>query len=238
MRQYVVGDAIDELASLESGSAKLIHLDDAWARPQRNGEMGVEYDTHALDISFEIIDECWRVLSEDGWLICDADDWFKLKLENYLCEEYENVAETYDGGGYRRTGGVTYLKSDGSVSRGGAGMYLRNGGYHVVFAHKPKASQAYESARQVTHRPNEDYGWNSVKPIEPYERWVDALTESGELVVVPCAGTAPAAIAAERLGREWLAIDVEHGAKEAFERRKNAELGEKQATLGVTDGTV
>lgn len=218
--EYRIGDAISELRSLPNDSARLIHLDDAWARPNRCGGMGVEYPTHDLDSSFEIVDACWQVLESGGWLVADADDWFKLKLENYLCDEYGNVAETYEGGGYRRTGGVTYQRSDGGVDRGGAGMYLRNGGYHVCFAHKGETDHAYESARQIAPRPKRDYGWKSVKPLAPYRAWIESLTEEGDLVVEPCAGTAPASIAAERTGRQWVAVDIKPEAKEAYQKRR------------------
>jgi hypothetical protein len=232
-RGYRIGDAIDELDDLPNGSARLVHLDDAWSRPRRCGGMGVEYPTHELETSFKIVDACWETLEPGGWLIADADDWFKLKLENYLVETYGNVAETYEGGGYRRTGCVTYQRSDGGVDRGGAGMYLRNGGYHVVFAHKSETDHAYESARQIARRPNRDYGWKSLKPLEPYGAWIENLTAEGDLVVEPCAGTAPASIEAERLGREFVAIDVEPEAKTAYERRRKEELGVvEQATLG------
>lgn len=223
--EYVIEGAQDALADLSDGCAKVVHLDDAWQRPKRCGGMGVEYPTHDVEQSFTIVDECWRVLREDGWLIADADDWFKKQLEDYLCEKYGNVAETYEGGGYRRTGGVTYLRSDAGIDRGGAGMYLRNAGYHVVFGTKPDADTAYEGARQVAHRPKEDWGWNNVKPLQPYLAWVDALCEDGDLVVEPCAGTAPASVAAERQGLEWWACDIEPAARDAFERRLSEQAG-------------
>lgn len=231
--EYLLGDALEELRGTPDESARLIHLDDAWSRPGRCSGMGVEYETHELETSFDIIDACWDVLEPGGWIVADGDDWFKLKLENYLTEEYGNVAETYEGGGYRRTGGVTYQRSDGGVDRGGAGMYLRNGGYHVVFAHKGETDHAYESARQIAQRPKRDYGWKSVKPLSPYRAWVESLTEEGDRVVEPCAGTAPACIEAERTGREWLAIDIEPDAKAAYEKRRADALGAvKQHTLG------
>lgn len=223
--RYVVGDALEELRSLPDDFARLVHLDDAWSRPKRCGGMGVQYPTHDVSRSFEIVDACWKTLQPGGWLIADADDWFKLKLENYLCDNYGNVAETYEGGGYRRTGGVVYQRSDGGVDRGGAGMYLRNGGYHVVFAHKGETETAYESARQIARRPTEDYGWKSVKPTLPYRHWIESLTEPGDLVLEPCAGTAPASIEAQRSGREWLAIDIEPEARKAYERRASDEIG-------------
>lgn len=232
--EYIVGDALDELRKMGDKTAKVVHLDDAWSRPQRCGGMGVEYPTHELERSFAIVDECWRILRSDGWLLADADDWFHLKLANYLCEEYGNVAETYEGGGYRRSGTVVYQRSDGGVDKGGAGMYLRNAGYHVVIGTKPEVGHCFEAVRQIAPRPD-DHGWHSAKPLEPYLAWVDALTNEGDLVVEPCAGTAPASIAAERSGADWLAIDIEPEAKHAFRRRLDTACG-PQTTLGEVSG--
>lgn len=232
--EYVVGDALSQLEEMPAESAKVVCLDDAWARPKRGGEFGVTYPTHDFEMTTEIIDACWRVLQSDGWLIADADDWLQPQLVEYLSEEYGNIAEDYDADeGYRRVGGVTYVKSNGEPNCGGAGQYLRNAGYSVVFAHKADAEQAYAAARQVVERQSETYGWGSVKPVLPYQNWLDELCEPGEHVAVPCAGTAPAAIAAERLGLSWTAIDCEPEAREAFERRRDDELQttDEQSTI-------
>lgn len=47
--EYIVGDVFEELRSLPSRSAALVCLDDAWSRPGRQGEFGVEYPTHDLE---------------------------------------------------------------------------------------------------------------------------------------------------------------------------------------------
>ena len=231
-QEYVVGDALEVLAEFE-GEASLIHLDDAWARPHRAGQFGVTYPTHDFDGTKNIIDACYTALQDGGWLIADADDWLLPKLITYLQQEWGNVAESYRGGGYRRTGGVTYLTQDGDPDRSGAGAYLTNGGYPVVFAHKGKTERvSATSARQVTTRQRESYGWGSVKPVEPYREWVNALYKPSGKMVIPCAGTAPAAVAAEQLHAEgeldeyirYTCIDSEPEALEAFRTRRDAEL--------------
>lgn len=40
--EYRIGDALAALESLPAESAQFIHLDDAWARPNRNGAFGGE----------------------------------------------------------------------------------------------------------------------------------------------------------------------------------------------------
>jgi len=106
-----------------------------------------------------------------------------------------------------------------------------------VFAHKgPTDRRSTACARQIARHPRRvegdyPYGRGSVKPVEPYRRWIEGLTEPGERVVEPCAGTGPASIAAASLGREYIAIDIEEEARDAHRRRKSSHLQSEQATL-------
>lgn len=226
MIEYRIGDSLEELDRIENESAAAIFLDDAWARPGRNGALGVEYPTHDFRTTTEIISRCWDVLEPGGWLMADADDWLQPRLVNHLREEWGDVAATYEGGGYRRSGGVTYLTQSGDPHRG-MGEYTTNAGYHVVFAHKGETDRRTSvAARQLAQKPTERFGWGSVKPIDPYRKWIEGLTEPGELVVVPCAGTAPQMIAAEGCDRDAIGIDCEEGAKKAYKKRRESVLKE------------
>jgi hypothetical protein len=236
---YRIGDAVEELRQLDAESAAVVCLDDAWARPHRNGAFGVEYPTHGFDGTVDVLCEARRVLKPGGWLIADADAWLQQKLLEYLPEAWGNAAEDY-GEGYRKPGYVTLVSSDGTPDEGTPGQKLSTGGYPVVFAHKGETKRRTTvSAAQITDRPRENFGWGSIKPVKPYQNWIEGLTDPSERVVVPCAGTAPAAIAAERLGRPWVAIDCEPDAREAFRRRRQHELADDdQQTLPVrADGS-
>jgi len=236
--RYRVGDAADELRQLGKESAAVVCLDDAWARPGRQGAFGVEYPTHDFETTTEIVDASWDALEPGGWLICDADDWLAPRLEAYIREEFGDVTAygDYQGGGYRRRGSVTYVDASGAPDESTAGQYLSNGGYPVIFAHKGDTDRrATASARQLARQPRRvepgyPYGRGSIKPLGPYREWVEALTAPGELVLAPCAGTAPAAIAAEESGREWVAVDIDEDARRAFRERLGA-LGQNQTTL-------
>jgi SAM-dependent methyltransferase len=231
MSEYIVGDAFAELEAMPEASADVVCLDDAWARPRRGGGFGVEYPTHGFEDTAALVDECHRVLKPGGWLIADCDDWLLPKLTTYLIDEWGNAAETYREG-YRKTGRVTLLSSDGSPDRSTPGQYLSTGGYPVVFAHKGETDRrCTASASQLADRPQDRHGWGSVKPTEPYRAWLSGLCEAGQHVVIPCAGTAPAAIAADPLGLEWTAIDCEQEAREAFRRRRESTKEPEQQVL-------
>jgi len=65
--------------------------------------------------------------------------------------------------------------------------------------------------------PTRGLGLGTVKPLAPALGWTQAYVDAGDRVIVPCAGTAPVAIAAEREygdGVDVLAIDVESGGAE------------------------
>lgn len=241
-QRYIVGDALEQLREL-SGRASVIHLDDAWARPHRAGQFGVTYPTHEFEQTKEILDACKEALRPGGWLIADADDWILRHLMEYLQETWGNVAKTYRDGGYRRVGGVTYVTKDGEPDCSTSGAYFANGGYPVVFAHKGETERVTGiSARQLASRQREQFGWGSVKPIDPYYEWLrggyDPANDDG-MLVVPCAGTAPAAIAAEQLYYDgiyetqprYVCIDCEKEALEAFNRRRDAELKRSQPQM-------
>jgi len=86
--------------------------------------------------------------------------------------------------------------------------------------------------------PTRGLGLGTVKPLAPALGWTQAYVDAGDRVIVPCAGTAPVAIAAEREygdGVDVLAIDVESGARNAYERRRADEL-EYQSGLGAFVG--
>lgn len=242
-QRYVIGDALEHLRDL-SGCASVIHLDDAWARPHRAGQFGVTYPTHEIDQTEAILDACREALRPGGWLIADADDWVLPHLIEYLQETWGNVARDYRGGGYRRVGGVTYVTKDREPDCSTSGAYLTNGGYPVVFAHNGETERVTDvSARQLAQKQQEQFDWGSVKPVDPYYEWLRGLYDPADdgMLVIPCAGTAPAAIAAEQLYHDdiydtrprYVCIDCEEEAREAFRRRRDTEL--KQPTSRVSD---
>lgn len=245
-RTYVVGDALDVLDRF-GDEASAIFLDDGWTRPQGVDHLDMNYDAHPFEgeasetdasgvTTTDILDACYDALADGGWLIASAEDyrddhaedWVLPRLVEYLRREWGDVAQNYDGGGFRKVGGVTYLTPDDEPDTDTSGAHLSSGGYPVVFAHKGRSDrESSVSARQIAERPREGYGWNSVKPVSPYQKWVEALVEPGELVLVPCAGTAPAAIATERAfgdDARYVCIDTEEGAYDAFRRRREMQV--------------
>lgn len=212
-QEYRIADVRD----IGGIGAAVAAVDLPWARPKRNG-VHVTYPTFDPEELWGFVDAIYDSLQMGGWAFFDADDWLLPLLTEYIKDTWGNVAETYSGGGYRRTGGVVY------EGHPGAGHYFRNGGYHVIFAHKGETDRTSSvSAFQKHERPNPRSDWGTPKPVPPYRKWVTSVMDAEDLLYVPCAGTAPAAIG---LLRKWgsranfLCVDSEPEAKTAFQSRR------------------
>ena len=66
-------------------------------------------------------------------------------------------------------------------------------------------------------------GYPTQKPLALYERIIKASSDEGDLVLDPFAGCATTCIAAERLGRDWIAIDINQDAKVVVRKRLQQE---------------
>ena len=81
---------------------------------------------------------------------------------------------------------------------------------------------------------SERTGYPTQKPLAVYERIIEASSNEGDLVLDPFAGCATTAVAAERLNRQWVAIDIWKETKDLIVHRMEAE----QRTSAVEQLTV
>ena len=66
-------------------------------------------------------------------------------------------------------------------------------------------------------------GYPTQKPLALYERIIQASSKPGDVILDPFCGCATTPIAAERLGRQWVGIDIWEGAHEMILRRLRSE---------------
>ena len=66
---------------------------------------------------------------------------------------------------------------------------------------------------------SEDYGYRTQKPLALYERIIRASSNEGDIVLDPFVGCATTVVAAERLGRRWIGMDLWDGAYKAVVQR-------------------
>ena len=65
----------------------------------------------------------------------------------------------------------------------------------------------------------ENTGYPTQKPLALYERMIKASSNEGDIVLDPFAGCATTCVAAERLGRQWIGIDINEEARQVtFDR--------------------
>ena len=70
-----------------------------------------------------------------------------------------------------------------------------------------------------TAKGDERYGYATQKPLALYERIIRASSNQGDIVLDPFAGCATTVVAAERLGRRWIGMDIWDGAYKAVVQR-------------------
>ena len=78
--------------------------------------------------------------------------------------------------------------------------------------------------RPIPPRAVERTGWRTQKPVALLERVIKASSNPGDLVLDPFCGCATACIAAEKLGRQWIGIDILPQAAEVLTQRAKREL--------------
>ena len=71
-------------------------------------------------------------------------------------------------------------------------------------------------------------GYPTQKPLKLLERIIQASTNEGDTILDPFCGCATACVAAERLGRKWLGIDVSIKAYELIQNRLASEFAQGQ----------
>lgn len=79
---------------------------------------------------------------------------------------------------------------------------------------------------------SERTGYPTQKPLALLERIIRASSNAGDLVLDPFCGCATTCIAAERLGRQWIGIDVSHKAFEIVKERLNKEVARPDELFG------
>ena len=70
----------------------------------------------------------------------------------------------------------------------------------------------------------ERIGYPTQKPLDLYERIISASSNEGDVVLDPFAGCATTAVAAERLQRQWIGMDIWAGALSVVQQRMHDNL--------------
>ncbi len=82
-----------------------------------------------------------------------------------------------------------------------------------------KMNNVWTDIPMLTAKAKERIGYPTQKPLALYERIIKASSNEGDMVLDPFCGCATTPIAAERLGRQWVGMDLWDGAYEIVRRR-------------------
>ena len=86
----------------------------------------------------------------------------------------------------------------------------------------------------ISSKSKERMGYPTQKPLALLERIIRASSNEGDVVLDPFCGCATACIAAQKLGRRWIGVDIEAQAVELCRRRLGNELGFDGITQELT----
>ncbi len=188
--------------------------------------------------------ECKRVLKDSGslYLHCDPtmSHYLKIVLDTIFGEKnFQNeIIWGYKSGGaskkrwarkhdvlfyYSKNNKMVYFQSlkEKSYNRGlkpyrfkGVQEYQDETGWHTLVNMKDiwHIAMVGRTAKDRTQYPTQ-------KPIALLERIIEASTRKGEVVLDPFCGCATTCVAAEKLEREWIGIDVGISAFEMVQQR-------------------
>ena len=76
--------------------------------------------------------------------------------------------------------------------------------------------------------------WKTQKPLGLYSRMIKASTDPGDLVLDPFCGCATTCVAAEKLNRRWIGIDIDPVAEDVTKDR----LAQETGLFGEKDGYI
>ena len=83
----------------------------------------------------------------------------------------------------------------------------------------------WDDIRPIQAQSQERTGYPTQKPLELLERIIKASSNEGDVVLDPFCGCATACVAAEKLGRRWIGIDLSPKAAELVNMRLQQAMG-------------
>ena len=87
-------------------------------------------------------------------------------------------------------------------------------------------SDAWDDIPPINSQAKERIGYPTQKPLALLERIIEASSNPGDIVLDPFCGCATACIAAEKLGRQWVGIDISPKAVDLVNIRLQEFLGD------------
>ena len=207
--------------------------------------------------------ECHRILKDDGslYLHCDPtmSHYLKIVMDCVFGEKnFRNeIIWHYATGGasrhfYAKKHDVLlfYSKQQGyRFNPEAARMHRTPEVLRRLRSGSPNATRAesetklpvdvFDDIQALNAMAKERIGYPTQKPLALLERIIKISSNAGDVVLDPFCGCATTCVAAEKLGRQWLGVDVSHRAYELVNQRLEvlyAEQSENSLTTPVLSG--
>jgi len=193
--------------------------------------------------------EMHRVLRDDGSIYLHIDHtahaWVKALMDGIFGRRnFRNeIIWCYSGGGIPKRDFprkhdtlLRYTKSSDYTFHVERKPYKENtqqvgkhstlsGGEQIDLERGTPVTDWWTDIRTVTGWNPQKTGFATQKPVELYERLIRASSNEGDVVLDPFCGCATTLVAAERLGREWIGMDIwERAHQTVIERLQNEGL--------------
>ena len=256
----ICGDAVAELRRLEAGSVQAVIADP----PYYNVLLEQAWDTQwksveaYLEWSFRWVEECLRVLRDDGLCFVFGQLGKREHAFLHLMSELAKRHAFHDlliwdrvvGYNERRDSFtpcyemvLVLRKAEKPKFNKGAvreayspekiQSYLRDKRYKDPEA-RLKHLKAGKYATNILRVPSlkgaskEKWGHPSQKPLDLISKLIAASTDKGDLVVDPFLGSGTTAVVAQTLGRRWIGIEADAKFVELARKRIGGAVAERQ----------
>lgn len=238
---YQIGDALEAVQSLPDACIDLVVTDPAYDSLEKWRSMGTTtrlsqsksssnqwFDVVGEDYLFSLLKECYRVLKPDShlYLVSDYETNVKLATKAPAIGFELKKSLIWEKVGKEK---LIHCPSCGSVAGKKQGLGSPGMGYPyrssyemILFLAKGKRKiPENKGVRDVLKFPRikgKDY-YPTQKPEALLSVLMEQSSDPGDIVLDPFAGSGSTLVAAKRLGRHFLGVDINPEAKEYYENR-------------------
>ncbi len=229
----ILGDSISVLKKMKSGSVKLIFADAPYNIGKNFGNNMDKWDSVSAYIAWckEWIDECIRVLADDGSMYFMTATQHMPYLDVYVSEKYNvlcRIAWTYDSSGVqsKKVYGSLYepilminksAKAKYTFNHQDILVEAKTGAKRKLIDYRKNPPQPYNTQKvpgnvwefsRVRFKMAEYENHPTQKPEAMLERVIKASSNPGDVVLDPFSGSFTTSAVAVRLGRSAIGIDI------------------------------
>jgi site-specific DNA-methyltransferase (adenine-specific) len=213
-----LGDCIERLKQVESGSIDLILTDIPYGEVSKNGQERAKYSGQlrkldkgkADELSFDLslfLDECYRVSNGGIYIFCGIEQ--VSDIYRYFSDKKDFMVRQ------------CAWKKTNPPPTNGQHMWLSSM-ENCIFAKKRKTKFNQSCKSAVWEFP---VGRSKIhptqKPLELFEYLIQSSSDEGDTVLDPCLGSGTTAIAALNLGRSFIGFEKEEEYVELANKRIN-----------------